>query len=260
MKKNKSAIFTEHDFVVLLLSSLQRNGTCEISEESLSEKLYYYFINPLYKELFEDITLNELSKQININNGIQKEQSNNNIISDNLDTFSLKYNEKDDFWNAQKNISKEGLSLLKKIALELSIRKKIENQSKCKINIYGAYSNTSYMLVKGLFHGKVVGWNLLTDGDAKDIKYLSEKRFRNCYFDSPLSKNETVKFEDAKIITTNIENSSFVIMQGICNEMISYANIFTNLIDEHSLLEIMEYANTYYNLDSKSHIKKLTLK
>ena len=69
-------IFTEHDFVAILLSLLCKNGVYQISEQQLAKKLYYYYKNEDYKELFQEICLTRgsLDNQVDIHDGLYQEK------------------------------------------------------------------------------------------------------------------------------------------------------------------------------------------
>ena len=69
-------IFTEYEFVAILLPLLCKNGIYQISEEQLAKKLYYYYKNDNYKELFQEIGLTKgaIDNQVDIHDGLYREK------------------------------------------------------------------------------------------------------------------------------------------------------------------------------------------
>lgn len=67
---------TEHEFVAVLLPLLCQNGICKINEDKLQEKLYCYYKDEKFEELFQEIFpikgINEM--RVNLSEGLHREK------------------------------------------------------------------------------------------------------------------------------------------------------------------------------------------
>lgn len=266
-KKN----FTEHDFVGLLLPLLCKNGVRKINEDELRKKLYYYYQNPKFKELFIDICLSRgtLDKEIDIHNGLYQEKFfGRNVIWDSMNpnVLHLHYGRDIDLSRYESELSENGILLMHKMAEELGIRNKIELDSKNKMIIYGCDPNNSYTLIRGKYRGNILSWELLTDGEIKNITYPNPKELEHCFFDSPDSPKNKVQLEQNLIASVSLENASYAVMQGLSNGKIQHSKVFTNLTDFEQLSQISDIANTEYMVDDniltkdEPYVRRLVLK
>lgn len=263
--------FTEHDFVAVLLSLLCKNGIYQISEQQLTQKLYYYYKNQNYKELFQDICLTRdgIDRQVDIHNGLYQEKFfSGNIFWDSMrcELLNLSYDPNMDLSYYEQNLSEDGKIKIRKMAEELSIRKKIEQQSKYPIYIYGANPNQTYTLVYGKSLTDLLSFELLTDGDISFMQHSETQGDGRYYYENPMYFNEYRTLKDNKVSNVKLENASFAIQQGLCNDKIRYSKIYTEIIDSEILKKIMNMANIRYeNEDSvltelKPYVRKLSLK
>ncbi len=265
------SIFTEHDFVAVLLPLLVKNGIYLISEEQLAKKLYYYYKNNDYKELFQDIALSKcvFDNKVDIHDGLYREKFfSGNIFWDSMgcESLHLNYDSFIDVSHYEQNLSEDGKIKIRKMAEELSIRKKIEQQSKYPLCIYGVNPNQTYTLVHGKSLTDLLSFELITDGDISFIEHSETKGDGNCLYEDPMYLNSYRILKDNKVANVNLKNASFAIKQGLCNDEIRYSIVNTEIIDSEVLKEIMNTANQKYNNDDfalteqKPYVRKLILK
>lgn len=263
--------FTEHEFVAILLPLLCKNGIFQISEQQLAKKLYYYYKNNDYKELFSAIALTRgaLDNQVDIREGLYREKFfSGSIFWDSMrgEPLNLRYDPNIDLSIYEQHLSEDGKLKIRKMAEELSIRKKVEQKSKHPIYIYGVNPNQTYILVHGKSLINLLSFELITDGEISAIEY-SETKGDGCYFyESPMDPNEYRTLKDNKVAYVNLKNASFAIRQGLCDDEIRYCIANTEIIDPKVLERIMDIANQKYDNNDFSlteqapYVKKLVLK
>lgn len=123
--------FTEHDFVALLLPLLCQNGIYRIDEENLEEKLYYYYENKEFEELFQEIVpvrgVNEM--KLNLYDGLYREKYfSGNIWFEQLhsNVLNLTYDKDIDLSRYEHYLSEDGKLKIRQMAKELATRYKAE--------------------------------------------------------------------------------------------------------------------------------------
>lgn len=191
MKKNtclsKEQRFTEDNFVRLLLSYLTKNGVYQVRESDLKRKLYYYYKNPEFQELFQDIckARGTLNPEVDISDGLYHEKYfGGNIVwgSNHSDKLNLVYPFDVDLSSCEKKLSKTGLELMKRLVLELTLKNVIESRSTKELHIYGTDPNQVYSLTYGTYLGKDAELELLSDGIVQYKKFLDQKTYGRCFF------------------------------------------------------------------------------
>lgn len=243
----KKRNFTEHDFVGLLLPLLCKNGVHKINEDELIKKLYYYYDNPRFRELFVDICLSMgtfLDKKVDIHNGLYREKYVSGCIvydSMNPSILHLHYDRNMDLSKYESKLSEDGIMLMHEMAQDLAVMNKVESYSRYKMVIYNCDPNKDYTLVRGTNGINTLSWELLTDGDIK----TNPEDLKHCFFDSPLSPNYKVQLGQNVIASAHLENASYAVMQGLCDREIKYLEVFTNSSDFEQLSKISDIANTY---------------
>lgn len=264
--------FTEHDFVVILLSLLCKNGINKINEQVLAKKLYYYYKNDNFRELFQDIILMNggvLDNQVDIHEGLYEEKFfSGNIYWNSMhsDLLNLRYNLNCDLSYYEKNLSEDGKLKIRKMAEELSMRKKVEQQSKKPLYIYGVNPNQIYTLVHGKSLSYLLSFELITDGDISLVQYNETNGDGQYHYESPMYPNEYRILKDNKVAYVNLKNASFAIKQGLCDDEICYSIANTELIEPEALEKVMNIANTKYNNDDFAlnnqapYVRKIILK
>lgn len=263
--------FTEHEFVAVLLPLLCKNGIRQISEKQLVKKLYYYYKNNEYKELFQDIALarGALDNQVDIYDGLYREKFFSGCIfwdSMRGETLNLRYDPNTDLSIYEKSLNEDGKLKIRKMAEELSIRKKIEQRSKHPLYIYGVNPNQTYTLVHGRSLTDLLSFELITDGEISAIQCNETKGDGRIHYESPMYPNEYRTLKDNKVVSVNLRNASFAIKQGLCNDEIRYCIANTEIIDPKVLEMIMNIGNQKYDNDDFSlteqapYVRKLVIK
>jgi len=263
--------FSEEYFVGLLLPLLRKNGIYKIDVNVLKQKLYYYYMDEQYYELFCNIKLSTgtVTDEVNIDNGLKYEKlfgSNITWSIEKPNILHLNYDRDYDLSKYEEKLSNSNVLLMRKMAEEIGISLKMETQSKYKLVIYNCEPNRSYTLTYGRFRYKNLGWELLTDGVIKSSAYYGFEKFKGHYFDNPSIPNSLIEYRDAVISKINISDSSYVIMQGIKSGNIRHAKVYTKSTDPEVLRKIIEIANTNYTdednllVKEKPFVRRITLK
>lgn len=263
-------LFTEHDFVASLLFLLCKNGVFKIEERELQQKLYSYYINPEYNELFQDITtkkgINDM--EVLLYNGLHQEKYfSRRICFDPMYSNILYLTDGPNFdiEKYEQFLSENGKLKLRQLAKEFGVRYKIERNSKYKLNIYGLNPNSQYLLVNGKKNRKIVNFDLITDGDISVIKTFSPFETKNIFYESPINLDEAVQLKDNNVMLVELNNATYAIKRGICDEQIRYCRVNTQILEEYKLNQISEIANREYNVldymqtEGMSYVKKMTL-
>ena len=270
----EKAEFSEYEFVELLFCLLVKNGVSYIDVNDLKKKLYFYYKNHYYREIFQNIFLSKgsFSGEVNINEGLNYELYRKNVLLySNENKLFLAYPMSRVDWELfyyEKELGEEYFKLMNQMALELVLRYNIESKSAKKLLIYGAAPRAIYTLVQGkhFFEGDIVGLELISDGIVKSKRFLDQKTFGNCFFDSPYFLDEKMQIQDPLMADVFVENASYAILRGMANQEVQHARVWTNILDENKLRQICEIANTSYysseNLAMKGEpfVRKIRLK
>lgn len=268
----KDPEFTEHEFVATLLSLLCKKGICQIDEDEIARKLYYYYKNNNYKELFQDITLMKgtLDSKVDIYEGMYREKFfSGNICWDTMrgqPLINLRYDPNIDLSCYEQNLSADGKFKIRKMAEELSMRIKIEQKSKHPLYIYGVDPNQVYTLVQGRSLTDLLSFELITDGDIFAIQYNETKGDGKYAYENPMHPNQYRTLKDNKVAYVRLNNASFAIKQGLCGDEIRYCIANTEIADPKLLEEIMNIANTKYEgnefaiTEQTPYVRKVVLK
>ncbi len=243
--------FTENDFVALLLPLLCQNGIYKINERELEERLYYYYKNQDFKELFQDIVPKRgiTHHELNLYDGLYREkyfsgsiwfeQMHSNILN-------LRYRPDEDLSRYEEGLSEDGKSKIRQIATELSKRYKAEQNSKVKLRIFGVEPNGSYSLVHGKHHSKWASSELITDGDISKIDYPDTNE--HYFYASPINPNEAIQLKDNRVAHVTLVNATYAIEQGVCDGKVRHSIVNTELLEEDQLEEIVNIASQTYEM------------
>ena len=165
-------IFTENDFVSMLIPLLRKNGIVRLNETELKKKLYYYYLKEEYKELFQDIVpfqeKGASDRMLNIENGLDHYKTfGGSVIWDSMHPESLILTKGEDLNLSfyRRYLTEDGIKRIYQMAQEFGIRYKAEYYSKKPFNIYGDNPNHFYHLCIGKYHNDEYSWQLITDGD-----------------------------------------------------------------------------------------------
>lgn len=216
----------EYKFMSLLHILINKNGIDIILEEELKRKLYYYYCDPMYQELFPNFR----SEDFFFNKQENTSQAN---------FYHVSFDESD-YLLLQKEFSPEVFLLIQRMAKEIALLFKMETYSKKKISFYRANPNLSYSLVSGVNLGNFIRAQLITDGDILSLHYPDPEFLVSHYFDDPTHMQQQVFLDSSKIVEVMIENASYVIKQGYYNEQLLYSEAF---IDSSSFPKLDEIRN-----------------
>jgi len=239
--ENAPRIFTENDFVSMLIPLLRENGVIRLNETELKKKLYYYYLKDEYKELFQDIVpfqeRGASDRMLNIENGLNHYKIfGSSAIWDSMhpEDLLLMKERKLDLSFYRQYLTEEGIHKLYQMAREFGVRYQAEFYSKKPFNIYADDPNHFYHLCTGKYHNNEYSWQLITDGD---IKKINVEKFPqgHFYYEDPTMPNSEIQLKDAISASVEIENANYVLMQGSENENVRRLKAYTNLIDLESL-------------------------
>ena len=269
VKEENKVNFKERDFVGLFLALLVKNGIYKINELELQKKLYGYYQNPEYRELFQDICksrsfmdeeaidLHEgLSFEINFGGRLIRTDTTKLFIRRCLEEELVYYEEK---------LSKEGKEKIYQMASDFGVRHKIETSSRYPMNIYNICPNKRYSLVHGKYHSHIYSWELLTDGILQSTDYYNPQEVEHLFWDDPSTQNCMVSLKDSSHVIAEIQNASYVIMQGQSNDSIRKIKIYTNIVNSEQLEKIRNIANIKHEEDNfliseKPYVRRIELK
>lgn len=270
--ENAPRIFTENDFVSMFIPLLRENGITRLNETELKKKLYYYYLKEEYKELFQDIVpfqkRGASDRMLNIENGLCHYKTfGGSIIWDSMHpenlilikekVLDLSFDES----YYESRLTQEGIQKIYQMAQEFGIRYNVELYSKKPFNIYADNPNHFYHICTGKYYNNEYSWQLITDGDIKEIEI---KKFPqgHLYYEDPTSPNYEIQLKDATSASVEIENANYVLMQGSENENVRRLKAYTNLIDLDSLKQIANIDNDECStmISGKIYVKKYVLK
>ena len=249
--------FSEYDFIGLLLPLLKKHGVQTINERELVTKLYYYKCNGEYQELFQDICKAKIGEEVDIHNAMYREKYFNHSIlwdSANPKKLYLTYDENEDLSCYTSKLSSEGLEKMNQLVRRMAMRNLLERKSSNNLNIYDVNPNRNYTLIRGNYGKSSLSWNLVTNGQVEKESSLDETVFANCFWESPIHKDENVQLENIIAKYVKIKNASYVAMLGMSDDEIKRYNLFTTINNFKKLQEIDEM------LSSEQVIKRLVLK
>ena len=266
--ENAPKIFTENDFVSMLIPLLRENGIVRLNETELKKKLYYYYLKEEYKELFQDIVpfqeRGASDRMLNIENGLDHYKTFGGSVtwgSLNPENLILTKNGNLDLSFYRQYLTEDGIKQIYQMAQEFGIRYKAEYYSKKPFNIYGANPNQFYHLCTGKYYANEYSWQLITDGDVKKIE-VEQSPQGHFYYEDPTRPNSEIQLKEAISTSVEIENANYVLMQGSENKNIKRLKAYTNLIDLDSLEQIasIDTGSCSTIVGEKPYIKKYILK
>lgn len=261
-------IFTENDFISMLIPLLSKNGIMRLNETELKKKLYYYYLKNEYRELFQDIVPYQekgaSDRMLNVENGIYHYKTfSNNVVWDSMNPENLilipERNLDLSFY--KQYLTKDGIKKMYQMAEEFGIRYKAEFYSKKLFNIYANNPNHFYHLCTGTYHSNEYSWQLITDGTIKQMDRIKFQQ-EHFYYENPTRPHSEIQLRNAISATVEIENANYVLMQGLENEHIKKLKAYTNLIDLEKLKQIanIDSNNCETLINEKPYIRKYILK
>ncbi len=266
--ENAHRIFTENDFISMFIPLLCENGITRLNETELKKKLYYYYLKEEYKELFQDIVpfqeRGASDRMLNIENGLYHYKTfGGSVIWDSMhpEDLWLRKERKLDLSFYRQYLTEEGIQKLYQMAQEFGVRYQAEFYSKKPFNIYANDPNHFYYLCVGKYYNNEYSWQLITDGNIKKIE-VEQFPQGHFYYEDPTRPNSEIQLKDATSATVEIENASYVLMQGSENENIRRLKAYTNLIDLELLDQIASIDKNKCSImiGEKPYVKKYTLR
>lgn len=266
--ENAARIFTENDFVSMLIPLLRENGIVRLNETELKKKLYYYYLKEEYKELFQDIVpfqeKGASDRMLNIENGLYHYKTFGGSAvwcSMNPENLILTAERNLDLSFYKQYLTEDGIKRIFQMAQEFGIRYKVELCSKKPFNIYADNPNHFYYLCTGKYHSNEYSWQLITDGDIKKIE-VEQYPQGHFYYENPIRPNSEIQLKEATSACVEIENANYVLMQGSENENVRRLKAYTNLIALDSLDQIanIDTDKCVTMIGEKPYVKKYILK
>lgn len=223
--------FNDENFINLLFTLLCKNGIYKVNQDDLAKKLFCFYQNKKYKEIFHGMKTS--NQMVDLSNGIYQEltNSNNIILSKNTNNLYLNYDINLNLDSYKDKLSNEAILLMLKMAKVIAIDYKIEDYSNNSISIYRTNPNNNYALINGLYKGKKISSKIITDGNTKIMNKIRLENYRN-------NKRTSSLISDIKVT-----NASYTIIQKFENDKVSSINIYTNLDKFVELKEVSDIAN-----------------
>lgn len=259
--------FDTSEFIKTFLPLLQESGVGEFNLDELSKKLYYYYKTSQFKEIFEELSINDYEEKLNITEVVEQEKN----LAQNLwyedskpEKIYLNYPSYMPLNVWKSNLSRDGLNKLTKIACDFSTRYKIEITSISPLNIYSLNPNKKfYYLGSGISNRKEIRWDLITDGDIKNIKIQNNNG--NFFFENPEEIENKLLLKNNTIKALYLKNAKYAIIQGFINNEIKKIKVYTELLDKYTLEQIKNLGNTIYKTDEnlidegKPYVRKIKI-
>lgn len=126
--------------------------------------------------------------------------------------------------------------------------------------------NCHYLLVHGKSIGRLLSFELITDGEIASIDYPDITEMEHVFYENPLDPNGAIQLKDNRVAHVCIQNATYAIKQGLCDGKIRYCNVNTQVLDERVLQEIVNLANQrdekgeYAITDEAPYVRKIILK
>lgn len=254
---------SENRFLRLLLPYLNKRGITIITEEQLSKKLLPYYENEEYKQLFQNISKYDDIEGVNIGNALYLEKNYWRCIKTNNNSklLYLQYGSNYNTSFFEKDLDKNIIELLNRIADEFQIRKSIETNN---LLVYGMNPNQKYTLIYAGVYSNIYHSQLITDGIITESK---EDIIKPNDFSKKPSENFVCR-EYFGGIRKNvlIKNANYAIIQQTRNGEVEKADIYSQTLDIDKLKQLHYIATHTYNYkeeiqsDNKPFVKRLELR
>lgn len=229
--------FTANNFLRMLLSGLEDKGIVEIHENLLCRKLFFYYQNPEFKELFQDVGIDSDGK-VNLQEALEYEKNRSGYLFEyssepGILCFSYNYeNGKRALSQYKKYLSKDEFKKMNQLIEELATTLKLERRThRYQLQVYHASPNQYYHLTAGF--GKKIGnikEILITDGTIKSDEMQKKKV---TLYDDHSIKNVTMR-------NMKVENAKYVAVQKLENNIIRRLEIYTEVTDFCNLNSIQK--------------------
>lgn len=233
-----------YNFVCDFFNILRYKNINSIDYMEFKKIIYHLKNTTKYKNVFKDIDVSNLDQTIRMLQ-ITKFIS---VFKNNPNTLYIKGD------NQIKTCNNELRKLLEEIVDSYIFITK-NNKKYNNLNIYLCDQNTiRYKLVNGYNSSIKIKWNIITDGVVLNNPNIMIKKF----YPSIKDENIILFLNNAKIKNVLINNSTFVLNQGIINESIVKNELYVNVLNEEFINKLSKYFENK-NVDNEK-VKILTLK
>ena len=259
--------FTAYDFISVFLPLLQESGVSEFTLDELSKKLFCYYKEKNFREIFSEINQFGYEAKVNVEKAINQEKMESEYLWTDVKEPSkiyLNYPSNMKLHRFRRDLSKDGLNKIRQMALDFSIRYQYEITSSIQMDIYGGNPEYEYYyLGAGQNGNNYIRWDLITDGEIKNIqKQMNQGNF---FFENPKDSENKLLLNNNTIKALYLKNAKYAILQGYMNDKIKRIKVYTELLDKYSLKQIQTIANTEYNGlektidEGKPYIRKIKI-
>lgn len=265
IKQNFNNEFTDYDFIRNFFILLHKYGVHKISVEELRKKLFYYYENFIYKDIFQDIARVQCAEEVDLSSALESVKFWSDGVCYNSNFPNKIFLAYDDTVEVRDSIKCTKIyELLDKMAKEFALRYKIEQASKNDMNIYATSPNRDYVLLSGNRYDSEVKWEMITDGNINKIYENYDKRIYQC--DNPYYPSQKILLMNQNNLFVNICDASYAVMQGKIDNCLVTSRVYTESTDFDRLQKISEVASTNYDFNKnipfvdRPYVKQLIIK
>lgn len=234
---------TEKEFVSMFFPLLYKNGIRKLSKSELEKKLYYYSLMKEYEDLFQNLSLcpgfQVGDPMISLQNGILDFQKRflGEDAGTSEDEIVLSSNSFFDMSSYIPYISGDTMQKMQDIARDFGLQYKIECNSPHLFSIYFKNPNDRYDLCDGTWYNDDYCWQLITDGDVKNIR-VDEMSNQFFYYESPILPDVELQLHNVTSAAVQIQNATYAVMQGTVNDNVQREKVYTQYLDFQTLKQI----------------------
>lgn len=232
-----------YNFMVCFFNILKLKGITSLEKDEFKKIIHYFKSLEKYNLIFKNIEFNidDTLRMLQITKFIYIFDTNTNTVYIKGDD-SLKIDD-DKFEKTLEKLVDDYIFIIK------------NNNKYNNLNIYLCNpNNESYKLVNGYNKSINIKWNVITDGNIKESSVLKSKKF----YPDILNEQVILYLDELKMKNILLTDASFVLNQGIIDNVIVKNELYINNLDEQLINKISSYFISEENDNSK--IKRFTLK
>lgn len=256
MNITQPKIFSDLDFTALFLQQLKRDGIYNFNQYELEKEIYSYRQLEKFAPLFLDIDCRY--EQVQLSEAISMLEIIGAISWHGLHP-ERKYIHSNKLLNNAEILNSEEAKLTRELADDYIFRKKETEKSPINLRISVLDPNRTYILSRGFYHTTEINWNLVTDAKKVDMKdsELVDKDTTH-YVTNPKDRRMSIPLTNSLRQQINLYDATFAISQGVVNDTVECATLYSNSLDREKLKETVSYASLN-NIENKD-IKVYTIK
>lgn len=256
MNITQPKIFSGLDFTALFLQELKRGGIYRFNQYELEKELYSYRQLKKFAPLFLDIDCRY--EQVQMSSAISMLEIIGAISWHGLHP-EIKYIHGNRLLDNAEILDSEEAKLTRELARDYLFRKQEAVKSPIQLRLSVLNPNQTYVLSKGLYHNAEINWNLVTDAKEIEIKSpeLVDKDITH-YVTNPKNRKESIPLSSSMREQIHLYDATFAISQGVVNDTVECATLYSNSLDRDKIKEAISYAtlNNTENKDIKVHTIK----